>query len=251
MHLDDFIDDAALKALYRPIDEALGLPASVYAKDFYELENRCLFPRIWGAVAVGSQFPEPGDVLPVMLANWPIFLLRREDGEIAAFLNICRHRGMRIVTEPKSRCKQIQCPWHGWTYNLDGKLTGAPNFDGWQRDGRATLDGKNIALRRIGVGEWHDLIFVNIDENAAPFEEHCAPLKGLTAEMDLAALSYAGMWEHSYPGNWKTSMDGGMESYHLPWGHPQLMRGVKTYEQTTLTHGLCYTALSTRYTFSP
>ena len=248
MQIEDFVDEAALEALYRPIDEALGLPASVYSEAFYELENRCLFPRTWSAVAVGSQIPESGDALPVMLGNWPIFLVRRDDGEITAFLNICRHRGMRILTESKHDCERIQCPWYGWTYDLDGKLIAAPNFNGWRQDGRAALESKQIALRRIAVGVWHDLVFVNIDENAAPFENHCEPLKDLIGEMDMASLSYAGLWEYSYAGNWKTAMDGGIESYYLPWGHPQLVQGVQTYTQDTICHGHCYAALSTRYT---
>ena len=246
MRLEDFVDGRALEALYRPMDEARGLPASVYTEAFYRLENRYLFPRTWGAVAVGSQIPDERDVLPTMLGDWPILLARGPGSEIKAYLNICRNRGMRLVTGPRRNCETIKCPWHSWTYDLEGKLISAPNYSGWNKDGIKELKAKRIELKRLPVGVWRDLIFVNIDGNAPPFEEHCKPIEVLVRDYDLDQLRYSSMWEHTYKGNWKTSMDGGMEGYHLPWGHPQTVRGVRDWKERIWTYDRCHGTLDSR-----
>lgn len=250
MRLENFVDAQALKALYQPTDRARGLPASAYTEEFYELENDHLFPRAWAAVAVGAQIPNPGDVLPVQLGSWPVLLIRGRDGAIAAFLNICRHRGMRLVMAPASGCEILKCPWHSWVYDLDGTLQGTPNYAGWRQDGTAELAGEDIRLKKVSVGIWRDLIFVNIDGNAPSFEEHCRSLDAVAHEWNLGDLRFGRMWEHSYPGNWKTSMDGGIESYHLPWGHPQSLVDVQNYDERIVKLDGCYAGLDTRVTLA-
>src|SRR5436190_6499381 len=95
-----FLSDAELAAIRGPAENARGLPGRAYGAKFYELEQRRLFPRRWCPVAFASEVPEPGDVLPVELAGWPVLLVRGEDGRLRGFLNICRHRAMRVVPEP-------------------------------------------------------------------------------------------------------------------------------------------------------
>src|SRR5262249_7145020 len=102
--LADFISDDDIAALERPLGQAIGLPGRVFSAEFFEVEQHCLFPRIWCPVAFASDIPDRGDALPVDLAGWPVLLVRAEDGEIRAFLNICRHRAMQVVTQPSKRC---------------------------------------------------------------------------------------------------------------------------------------------------
>ena len=96
MRLEDFIDEQSMETLNRPTGAAEGLPGAAYGQDFYDLEQRTLFPKVWAAVAVGAQLPETGDLLPVELAGHPLLLARGPDGAIRCFHNICRHRVTRL-----------------------------------------------------------------------------------------------------------------------------------------------------------
>ena len=165
MRLEDFIDENALEALNAPLGEARGLPGCVYGEDFFELERRLLFPRSWCAVAVGAELPEPGDALPTSLAGWPLLLVRGRDGGIKAFHNICRHRGMRVVMEPCKGRNNISCPWHGWTYDLDGRLVGTPHLGGRGVHRVEAHDPDKLGLKPVRVGCWNDLVVVNIDDS--------------------------------------------------------------------------------------
>lgn len=213
---------AARAALERPIGMAEGLPGSFYGEAFYRLECRKLFPSTWCAVTVGAAIPNPGDVQPIDLAGWPILVLRTRDGDIQAFHNICRHRAMRLVREPCNVANRIVCPWHAWTYDLNGKLLGMPEVGG---AGIHTADGferHDLGLKPIAVGRWLDYVFVNVDGSAAPFAQHIAPLDRAIAHLDLDRLRPGARLEDGYPGNWKLATEGGIEDYHLPFGHPQL-----------------------------
>ena len=95
-----------------PAGEALGLPGRAYGEDFYRLEQRELFPRLWCVAGFSSDIPESGDMMPVELAGWPLVLVRGEDGEVRAFHNICRHRAMRVVPAPCRGHSALVCPWH-------------------------------------------------------------------------------------------------------------------------------------------
>lgn len=249
MRLEDIVSADELAELNRPTGEALGLPASAYSQAFHELENRHLFPRTWAVVAMGAELPNPGDVLPVKLGDWPVLLVRDAEGTIRAFLNICRHRGMRIVDKAKRGCEVLRCPWHNWTYGLDGRLLRRPKFKHRAKDECGGPELEELGLKPVEVGLWHDKIFVNIAGNAPPFAEHRKPLDALFADYDLAELRYGGQWEHFYDGNWKVAMEGGIESYHVPYGHAQYMRGVTDYEEHAVNHGQCYAIIDSRVVY--
>ncbi len=213
---------AARAALDRPTQLAEGLPGAFYGADFYELERRTLFTRTWCAVTVGSALPNVGDMLPIELAGWPILLLRGRDGEVQAFHNICRHRAMQLVREPCSAATRIRCPWHGWTYDLSGKLLGTPEVGGAGVHAAEGLQRSTLGLKPIAVGRWLDYVFVNLDGQAKPFDEHIRPLADLLGDFDLSDIRRSDRLEEVYRGNWKLATESGIEDYHLPFGHPQL-----------------------------
>lgn len=244
--LADFLDEAALAALARPTAEATGLPGRAYGEDFYRLEQRQLFPRTWAAVGFGAQVPEPGDACPVDLAGWPLVMMRGEDGELRVFHNVCRHRGMRVLAEPASKLHALRCPWHGWTYGLDGTLRATPNLGGEGVGEAPGFRKEGIALAPVRSGRWLDYVLVNLDGKAPPLDQHLAPLEAMIAGRDHTDLRHAGRWEGRYPGNWKTAVEGGIEDYHLPWGHPELVRGVVTRNPETHLGGACCSAVSGR-----
>ena len=243
MRLEDIVDAERLEALYRPIGEAYGLPGAVYGQAFYELENRYVFPRGWAAVGVGGEIPDPGDAVPVMLGDWPLILLRNQEGRINVFHNVCRHRGMRVLPALCRGRKALKCPWHSWTYDLDGKRIATPDIGGPGVD-RATGVARGIdGLVAARVALWHDFIFVNIGGNAPPFEEYRRPIDDLFADYELSNLRYAGVWECIYDGNWKVSMEGAVEDYHARWGHPQLWRDTVSVEDHVRNYGHVYAAV--------
>jgi choline monooxygenase len=214
------IRDAA-EALNRPIAEAHGLPGSFMGPDFYKLEQQRLFPENWCAVAVAGVIPNPGDVLPVDLAGWQILIVHGKDGQIRAFHNICRHRGLKLVNEACNAAR-LRCPWHSWAYGLDGALLAMPDLGGDGVSKVAGFDKPDLGLKEIPVGRWLDLIFVNIDGKAGPFEDYVAPINELLANYNLEDMRYSVPIRGSYNGNWKIAMEGGLEDYHLTFAHPQL-----------------------------
>jgi len=219
--IDKLLGDGGLDGLSRETLQATGLPGKAYGATFYEIEQRALFPKIWCAAGVASDLPNPGDMRPSNIAGWPVLLLRDDAGELKAFHNICRHRAMALVTEPCNQ-KAIMCPWHAWRYGLDGSLLRTPRVGGDANHTQQGLNLDTLGLVPIRLARWHDMMFVNIDGKADDFETHIAPLNELLANYDLSGLRRANSWEIEYPGNWKVAVEGAIEDYHLPIGHPQI-----------------------------
>jgi choline monooxygenase len=222
--------EAARAALSEPIGTATGLPGRFYGEEFYRIEQERLFPASWCAVAVGSMIPKPGDVLPIDVAGWPLLILRTKAGEIRAFHNICRHRGIRLVAEA-GNMPRISCPWHAWTYSLDGALLATPELGGAGVSQAEGFTKPDLGLKPIPVGQWLDLVFVNIDGLAGPFADYVAPIDALLGDYELGGLRHAARIVDAYDGNWKIAMEGGIEDYHLTVGHPQL--DAHLYRNTT------------------
>jgi choline monooxygenase len=235
--LESALGAADLAALARPTEQAHGLPGRAYGPEFFELERRKLFPRAWCAVGFGAQVPNPGDMAPLDLAGWPLLMVRDRAGGIRVYLNACRHRGMRLVSEPCSGRTTIRCPWHAWTYDLDGRLVATPNLGGENVAACAGFDRAELGLKELAVGRWLDYVFVDIDGKAPPFDAYIAPLERLLRGWNLDGLGHGGGWQGSYPGNWKGAIEGAIEDYHLPWGHPEIMKGVVSRHPRTHVEG--------------
>ncbi len=247
--LEQFLDDPAREALYRPAGKAVGLPGRCYGAGFHELERRKLFPRVWAPIAVGADIPNPGDAMPVELAGWPLIVLRDRAGAVRCFHNVCRHRGMRVLLEPGRVGHALRCPWHAWTYRLDGTLSATPDIGGEGVDEAAGFRREELGLRPVRCGQWLDYVLVNIDGKAPPLAEHMAPIDRLLAGRDLTGLRHGALWEHTYPGNWKIAVEGGIEDLHLPFGHPYLLAGVTKRNARIDTAPGCFAATSYQYEY--
>jgi choline monooxygenase len=208
--------------LMRPLSEAQGLPGRFYGEDFYRLEQERLFPRHWCAVTLGARVPNPGDMAPIDVAGWQILIVRTRSGGIRAYHNVCRHRGIRLVSEPQSGSGRIRCPWHSWIYTLDGALIGTPELGGAGVNDVEGFDKAQLGLKPILVGRWLDYVFVNIDGQAGPFADYIRPIQALFSDYDLDGLRPAMPISDRYEGNWKLATEGGIEDYHLTFGHPQI-----------------------------
>jgi choline monooxygenase len=184
-----------------------------------ELEEERIFARSWQLVAHASQLANPGDYLTGTAGSQPVLVVRGDDGELRGFRNVCRHRGSRLLTG-SGRCgKAIRCLYHGWTYRLDGQLIGVP-------EGRSipTLDKAELGLFPARVEVLAGFVFVNLDIHAAPLAEQVAGLPERLARYPIEELRPSGSWEGEQPANWKVVVDNYNEGYHIPIGHPGLMR---------------------------
>lgn len=246
MNLSSFVSGSDLNALYRPPGEALGLPGRVYGSEFFALEQRQLFPRTWCAAGFASDIPEPGDAWPAVLAGWPLLLVRDDNREVRAFHNVCRHRANRVVDAPCRKLKSLTCPWHGWTYALDGSLVGTPRLGGERAHRDEDFPTTGLALEPIPAVVWLDLVMVNIEGNARPFEQHIQPLNDLLSDYHLGDIQVGARWDTAFEGNWKLAVEGALEDYHLSLVHPELVDGVATLDPRLHFAQRCYFGNSTR-----
>lgn len=224
MQLQDFMSAEQIARLRRPAGEAEGLPGRAYADPaFYELERRRLFPRGWLAIAYVSDVAEPGDAMPVSVAGWDFIVTRNRAGEVKVFHNICRHRSMTVLTEPCSKAQTLQCRWHGWTYDLNGRLVATPDLGGVASNEQPGIEKAELGLRQVRSATWMHFVFVNIDGMAEPFEDFIRPVLDRIPGYDLSLLRFSGITTAAqFDGNWKLAIETGCEDYHLPWVHPQL-----------------------------
>ncbi|MEU0393959.1 aromatic ring-hydroxylating dioxygenase subunit alpha [Streptomyces sp. NPDC006208] len=189
-------------------------------------ETRHIFARSWQLVCHESDLPGPGARLAATVADREVLVVRTEDGALAAHLNVCRHRGTRLVTEPEPSGKAIRCPYHGWTYKLDGRLVGAP-----EARQIPCLDKPRLGLFSVRVESFLGFVFVNLDQDAVPLGEQCAPLAeavGHYAGADLVPIGRSRIHDldaaEVQHANWKVAVDNYLEGYHVPVAHPGLMR---------------------------
>ena len=155
---------------------AHGLPAVAYNdSEFWEIESKTVFTQNWVFVGFVHELKKPGDVVTFSVAGQPLILIKNKLGAINAFHNACRHRCLKLVDEPKNVGTKLRCPYHSWTYNLDGELCATPFFAGEENQ----VEGFELSkhgLKPVRLAIWHDWIFVNLSADAPAFEEYSAPL---------------------------------------------------------------------------
>jgi choline monooxygenase len=197
--------------------ETRTLPWSWYTDPtVLRLEQERIFHHAWQYVARRDEIAEPGSFLAAQVGHVPVVLVRDEDGLLRAFLNVCRHRGS-LVCEGSGKRATLQCPYHAWTYGLDGRLVAAPRF---AREGGS--DAAELGLVPVQVDTWGPLVFVNPDVDAPPLAEHLGdvPERIRAAGIDLDALRFLQRAEWEVEGNWKISAENFLECYHCPVAHP-------------------------------
>ncbi|MEY9874223.1 choline monooxygenase [Streptacidiphilus sp. MAP12-33] len=212
-------------------EESLA-PAEALAAHYYTdpavaaAEHERVFARSWQLVCHESELAGPGARLSAWAAGREVLVVRTEDGGLAAHLNVCRHRGTRLVSEPEPSGKAIRCPYHGWTYRLDGSLVGAP-----EARQIPCLDKPKLGLFPVAVESFLGFVFVNLDGRAAPLAEQCAGLAEAIGRYTTPGLQPLGRGRiHDLAGaevqhaNWKVAVDNYLEGYHVPVAHPALMR---------------------------
>jgi phenylpropionate dioxygenase-like ring-hydroxylating dioxygenase large terminal subunit len=188
----------------------------------FRLEHERIFHRTWQYVGHADALREPGDHLCSRVGRIPIAVVRGDDGALNAFVNICRHRQHAVVSGTGNR-RLLQCPYHGWTYNLDGTLRNAP-----RSKAEPEFDGEGIALRRVLVDTWGPLVFVNPWLDAPPLADMLGDLPELAAArgLDFAGGVHRATRSHEFRCNWKTYVENANECYHCPIAHPGLSQTI-------------------------
>jgi choline monooxygenase len=197
--------------------ELKTLPWSWYTDPaVLQLERERIFRRSWQYVGHTGEVAEPGSFVSTRVGDVPVVVVRDKDGALRAFLNVCRHRGS-IVCTGSGRRATLQCPYHAWTYGLDGRLLAAPRSD---REGGVDTD--DLGLVQLQLETWGPLVFVNPDREASPLADFLDGLPELVADagLELDALRFLQRSESELACNWKISVENFLECYHCPTAHP-------------------------------
>jgi glycine betaine catabolism A len=209
------------------------LPRDAYfSGELFEREKERILWREWFCAAREEEVPEPGDYTVLDVAGESVLLVRKRDGALAAHYNVCRHRGSRLIGEGSGRLAgSIRCPYHAWTYQLDGSLRSAPYLD--EADG---VSFDRLGLYPVGVDSWGGFVFLNLTPGERDSGHHTL-LAQLGAVPDrvrrypLADLRSARRIVYQVEANWKVLLENYNECYHCGPVHPELCRLVPAFKQ--------------------
>jgi len=203
-----------------PLEEAWTIPAPWYFDErIAALERASVFSATWQVVGRADQVRDNSQFFTAELAGEPLVVARGDDGQLRAFYNVCRHHAAAVVTEAQGCAKQFRCPYHGWTYGIDGALKGMVEFEGVYNFERA----KN-GLVPIRVDAWENFVFVNLDGRAEPLRDFLGVVPELVAPLHLATkLHFFDRRIYTLNCNWKVYVDNYLDGgYHVPHAHKGL-----------------------------
>jgi Rieske 2Fe-2S family protein len=193
-----------------------SLEAPFYTgRDVFDLDMAAVFGTHWLFVAAEAEVPEPGDFVTVTVGASSVIVVRDDDEQVRAFHNVCRHRGSQILDACRGSVGNLVCPYHGWTYNVDGRLLHADNQP-------ASLDRSRFGLQSVHVRTIGGLVFICLGaEPPADIDEVAARVEPYLAPYELGRTKVAHQVDIVEDGNWKLVMENNRECYHCA-GHPEL-----------------------------
>ncbi len=204
-----------------PLD-GWSLPAWTYRDaEFHELEKARIFRTSWQIVCHESDLPDHGDWHTLDYIGESVIVVRRRDGTLGAFTNVCRHRGSRLVDGASGCARKLVCPYHAWTYDLDGRLTGVPDSASYP-----TLDREKSGLAPVDIEIWNGFVFVRLDDDGGPsVAQMMAPYEAMVAPYRFDALTALGrVTMRPRAVNWKNVGDNYSDGLHINVAHPGLTR---------------------------
>jgi choline monooxygenase len=230
--LSDLIDSYKRDA---PIGHASTIPASWYTDArLLELERRTVFGRSWQLAGRAAQLQQTGQYVSCELAGGePVVVVRGEAGEVRGFFNVCRHHAAAVVTEEEGAASVLRCPYHGWTYGLDGQLKGTPDFAGV-----CDFDRSAHGLVQIETTAWEQWMFVRLEHDGRPLERFPgADLSARVQRLGLGTLRWMERRHYTLDCNWKVFVDNYLDGgYHVPHLHKGL-DSVLDYGAYTIENG--------------
>jgi choline monooxygenase len=216
-----------------PLSQASTIPSSWYTNEnLFEVETQTVFSASWQFAARADQLINPGNYVTTEIGGEPIVIVRGHDGELRAFFNVCRHHAAAVMTEPEGCAPQMRCPYHGWTYSLEGELKGTPEFNDVCNFVRA-----DNGLVPVEMAAWQNWVFVRLNnsgrEPAVAESELCKQIESL----DLGALRWFERRRYELKCNWKVFVDNYLDGgYHVPHLHKGL-DSVLDYSNYTIENG--------------
>jgi len=225
-----------------PVASASTIPATWYTDErVFHLEKETVFGQSWQFAARLDQLRESGNYVTTEIAGEPIVIVRGNDGEVRGFFNVCRHHAAAVMTETAGRANQMRCPYHGWTYSLEGELKGTPDFTGV-----CDFDRLANGMVPVEIGTWQNWFFVKIDRgrypqlNGAQSDLNDFLGNDLIAqfrELDISKLSWFEQRRYILNCNWKVFVDNYLDGgYHVPHLHKGL-DSVLDYSNYTIENG--------------
>lgn len=208
-----------LKTTDSYVQGARTLPGRYYTSpEIFADEAERVFSERWICVGRAGAIAERGAYVVASVGGESVIVLRDQSGELRAFYNVCRHRGTRLCEAASGRLSEtIQCPYHAWTYALDGRLIGAPHMHEV-----AGFDKRDYPLHSVSLQEWEGFLFVNLAREPEPLDQVFAPLSGRFARYNLPLLRTVRRIEYDVRANWKLILQNYNECLHCPTIHPEL-----------------------------
>jgi len=219
---DELLGD--LRAYLLPEPPAVSLPPRMFTSpEIYEYERERIFASSWILVGHVSQLAAPGDYLALDVAGEPVAITRDEEGRLHGLSPVCRHRMMPLVRPGAGNVKDLTCSYHLWRYRLDGSLLAATHMRG-----NPDFAPADCRLPAFAVRQWHGLIFVNLDADAAPFDDDLAVVDVEMTNYRLDDMVQVSGWTEQWHCNWKVAVENGYENYHALGFHPETVRPLMT-----------------------
>jgi choline monooxygenase len=209
-----------VSAVRKPLEDAATLPPlCYYSPEFYELEVQNIFRKKWLLMGRVDEWKEPGSYKSFNYFGIPFFIVKDQSGVIRAFANSCRHRGAEMV-RGDGNLTRLVCPYHSWTYSLDGRLRGAAGMEN-----NPCFDKSGYGLAEIPLETWHTFVFVNFSADASPLAKQLGNLGEFLATYDFENVVTVGRDEYVVNTNWKALVENSMEWLHHPTVHKQSIAG--------------------------
>jgi phenylpropionate dioxygenase-like ring-hydroxylating dioxygenase large terminal subunit len=216
-----------------PLAEAHTIPGAWYTHpQIAELERRNVFSRTWQMVGRAEQVAEPGQYITGEIAGEPILVVRGNDGVLRGFFNVCRHHAAAVMTEACGKAQRLQCPYHGWTYGLDGSLKGVPDFEEVRN-----FEREKNGLAPLHVDTWEKFVFVYLDPDPPSLQEYLGEMVERFKPLKLHKLQFCERREFILNCNWKVFVDNYLDGgYHVPYLHKGL-NSILAYKDYTIENG--------------
>jgi choline monooxygenase len=216
-----------------PLERAHTIPSLWYHDpEIYEAERQYVFGNTWQLAGRLDQLPDPGSYFTINIAGEPILVLRDNDSKLRAFFNVCRHRAAQVMNEPSGKATRLRCRYHGWTYDLAGRLRGTPEFEGV-----ADFCREEQGLVEMAVDSWGSLVWLHQKQGRAnggiaeSLADYLKPFPERTRELKLEKLRFVKRQEYEIACNWKVFVDNYLDGgYHVNTVHPGLA-GVLDYSR--------------------
>jgi len=184
------------------------------APDVFELDVERVFASNWLFVGASAELPRPGDTATWSVGRDSVLLMRADDGTISAYHNVCRHRGCRLSEDGPASVRVVVCPYHQWTYALDGSLRSAAHMGG-------SVPREELSLRPVHLRDIGGLLFVCFADDPPPFQEAAAAIEPQLRLHELGQTRVAARQHYTVRANWKTLVENNRECYHCRGNHPE------------------------------